>query len=75
MGLLQARDGNSEAYGHELRERVRRTDLGFAAPFLPVGVIDSLGGTLELALASAVCFTVVLVVIHRDTKPYTWCAT
>jgi len=57
VGLLQARDGNSEEYGHELRERVRRTDLGFVAPFLPVGVIDSLGGALELALASAVCFT------------------
>jgi hypothetical protein len=49
VGLLQARDGNSEEYGHELRERVRRTDLGFAAPFLPVGVIDSLGGALVLA--------------------------
>ena len=57
MGLLQARDGNSEEYGHELRERVRRTDLGFASPFLLCGVIGLLAGALELALASAVCFT------------------
>ena len=40
-----------------LRDRVRRTDLGFAAPFLPLGVSDSLAGALELALASAVCLT------------------
>ena len=40
-----------------LRKRVRRTDLGFAAPFLLLGVIDSLAGALVLALASAVCFT------------------
>ena len=42
---------------HRLRERMRRTDLGFASPFLPVEVIDSLAGALELTLASAVCFT------------------
>jgi hypothetical protein len=57
VGLLQARDGNSEEYGHELRERVQRTDLGFASPFLLCGVIGLLAGALELALASAVCFT------------------
>jgi hypothetical protein len=57
VGLLQARDGNSEEYGHELRDRVWRTDLGFAAPFLLCGVIGLSAGALELALASAVCFT------------------
>ena len=43
--------------GHELSDRVRRTDLGFASPFLLCGVIGLLAGALELALASAVCFT------------------
>jgi hypothetical protein len=32
-----------------LRERVRRTDLGFASPFLPFGVIGLLAGALVLA--------------------------
>jgi hypothetical protein len=40
-----------------LRERARRPDLGFAAPFLPFGVIGLLAGALEFALASALCFT------------------